>query len=79
MICAHLNGRLAKKPLRLSAVTLCSLSDVCNPCIKMTSCVEGRLMLTQFLKGKELLYLAEILASDVILLTEPTNKRSQEE
>lgn len=38
-------------------------------------CVEGRLVLTQLRNGEDLLYLAEILASDVILLT----KRSQEE
>lgn len=41
-------------------------------------CVEGRLVLTQLLKGETLLYLAEILASDVILLTEHISKRSQE-
>ncbi|HZO73627.1 MAG TPA: single-stranded DNA-binding protein [Ktedonobacteraceae bacterium] len=42
-------------------------------------CVEGRLVLTQLLNGEDLLYLAEILASDVILLTEHADKRSQEE
>lgn len=39
-------------------------------------CAEGRLVLTQLLEGETLLYLAEILASDVILLTEDASKRS---
>lgn len=41
-------------------------------------CVEGRLVLTFLRSDSDLVPLAEILASDVILLTEHTSGRSQE-
>ena len=65
-------------------MVVCRDSLLLEKCLQSFSkddlvCVEGHLVLTQLLNGEAILYLAEILASEVILLAEDAGKRSQEE